>query len=190
MNETELIGRCINKEKQAWDIFVERYSRLIYWAIRKRLKASSFTFSEDDVQNIFQEVFLSILEGEKLTQLRDAKLICSWLAMIASNKAFDFMRGTLRNKQRFIADVILLKNKDCEQNLSDRETINILENIINTLSDREKIIISLNLLEEKTHKEISGILGIPINTASTIIARTKEKIKKELGKYGISGQSI
>ncbi|MFA5007698.1 MAG: sigma-70 family RNA polymerase sigma factor [Candidatus Omnitrophota bacterium] len=188
MNDAELIRRCINKEKESWDIFVERYSRLIYWAIRKRLSASNFSFSKDDVSNIFQEVFLSILEG-KLAQLKDIKLICSWLVMVASNKAVDFMRETLRNKQRFTVDVTLL-NENNEQNLSDRDMVNILKNIINTLSDREKIIISLNLIEEKTHQEIADTLAVSINTISTIIARTKEKIKKEMGKYGINGQNI
>lgn len=187
MKEEELIRRCINKEKESWDIFVERYSRLIYWAIRKRLKASNFSFSDDDVQNIFQEVFLSLLEGGKIAQLRNIKLICSWLAMIASNKAIDFMREAIYDKQRLVADVALLKGFDCKQDLSNKETISIFKNIINTLSNKEKIIISLNLLEEKTHKEISGILGLPINTISTVIARTKEKIRREFSKYGISG---
>lgn len=189
MNESELIKRCLKKEKIAWDIFVQRYSNLIYWVIRKRLTMSSFEFDKEDVNGIFQEVFLSILEDDKLSQIKDSKLISGWLAMIASNKTVDFMRKKIREGQRLVLDMPVLKDEKLEQELSDRDTINIIKNIINTLSAKEKIIISLNILEGRTHKEIANIIGIPINTVSTIIARTKEKLKKELRKRGIKNNT-
>lgn len=185
MNEAELIKRCINKEKRAWDIFVERYAKLIYWAIKKRFNMSSFTFSDFDAQNVFQEVFLSLLENEKLIQLRDARLISAWLVMVASNKAIDFMREKIRLNQRLVADPVLSKDEESSKSLFNREITDIVKNLINTLSGREKIIISLNLFEEKTHKEIANILSMPVNTVSTIISRTKEKLKKELERRGI-----
>lgn len=184
MDEAELIVRCINKDKKAWDIFVERYAKLIYWAIKKRFSASSFSFNEYDVQNVFQEVFLTLLENDKLAQIKDTKLISGWLVMVASNKAIDFMREKISDSQYLVADPVFA-DSECSQHLLNREITGIVKELIEGLRDKEKIIISLNLFDGKTHQEIADMLGIPANTVSTTISRAKEKLKKELEKKGI-----
>jgi RNA polymerase sigma factor (sigma-70 family) len=145
MKEVELIKRCLNKEKEAWDIFVQKYSRLIYWAIRKRLNLSSFAFTDDDVAGIFQEVFLSILESGKLSQVKDAKHLSGWLAMVASNKAVDFMREKIRSSNRFVSETPILKNDGFEQELFNNDLTEVIKAIIETLPAKEKIILYLGL---------------------------------------------
>ncbi|MCQ9207996.1 MAG: sigma-70 family RNA polymerase sigma factor [Omnitrophica bacterium] len=186
MNELELIKRCLKKDKKAWDIFVQQYSKLIYWAIRKRLTASGFKLDQDDINSIFQEVFLSILEGDKLRKLKDAQTIPGWLAIIASNKTVDFMRRAISDERRFVSDMPVLTEDKFKQKLYRRDLIDIVGSLINNLPAQVKIIISLNLLEQRTHKEIAAMMNIPINTVSTIIARTKQKLKEELERKGIA----
>ena len=181
----ELISRCLKKEKKAWDIFVQKYSKLIYWAIRRRLASSAFNSNQDDIDGIFQEVFLAILEGDKLRQLKDAQTIPGWLVIIASNKALDFMRHRIREDRRLVPDLPVLKDDKFKQELQHRDLRDLISAAINNLSPKEKIIISLNLIENRTHQEISEIVGISINTVSTTIARSKEKLKKELQRKGI-----
>ncbi len=185
MNEIELIRRCLQKEKKAWDVFVRKYSKLIYWAIRKRLNASGFKFSQDDIDGIFQEVFLSILEGDKLGQLKDPKIIPGWLAIIASNKTVDFMRRTIREDRRLVVDMPVLKDDNFKQELHQRDLIDLIGSSINSLSAKAKIVISFNLLQGRTHKEIASIMNMPVNTVSTLIARAKEKLKQDLERKGI-----
>ncbi len=185
MDESEIIKRCIKKDRKAWDVFIQKYSRLVYWAIRKRLTASGFNSNEIDIEDIFQEVFLAILKGDKLLQLKNAKFIPGWLAMVASNKTVDFMRQKVRLSQDLVFDTPVFRDDTFEQELLSRDTVSVAKEVINTLSNKEKVIISLNLIEERTHKEVARIAGIPVNTVSTIIARTKEKLKKELKKRGI-----
>lgn len=185
MSEKELISRCLKKDKKAWDLFVQKYSKLIYWAIRKRLGASSFNFSQNDIDGIFQEVFLSILEDDKLGQLKDAKAISGWIAIIASNKTVDFMRRAIREKGRLASDMPVLKDDSIRQELHRRDLFDLVGNTINSLSVKARVAISFNLFEAKTHKEIAFIMKLPINTVSTVIARAKEKLKQDLDKKGI-----
>jgi len=187
MNESELIAWCLRKEKEAWDTFVQQYSRLIYWAIRKRLARSGYACDEDEVGSIFQDVFVSILEGDRLAQLKDAKFLPGWLSMIACNKTVDFMRERIRQDSHFVPEPADAKDNSFEEELCRSDLMNILDAVIEGLTDRERIMISLNLLEERTHQEIAQMLGMPLNTVSTIIARTKEKIRNELEKKGITG---
>lgn len=185
MKVHKIIEGCLSKDKKSWDIFVQKYSKLIYWAIRKRLAVSSFESSQDDIDCIFQEVFVSILNGGKLFQLKDIKIIATWLAVIASNKTVDFMRRKIKEDKRFVVEMPVLKDDKFEEELYKRDLLNVLGNIIDTLSVKEKIVISLNLIEGRTHKEIAEITAMPVNTVSTIIARTKEKVKKGLEKMGL-----
>jgi len=185
MDESELIKRCINKDKRAWDTFVQKYSKVVYWAIKKRLSMSDFSFHEEDVNDIFQEIFLSIIEGDKLLQIKNTKLIAGWLAMVSFNKAVDFMRNKIRSKERFIHEESALKDDTPRKRLCNKDLAGVIKIIMNSLSAKEKVIIRLNLLEGMTHKEIAHTTRLPINTVSTIIARTKEKLRRGLEKRGI-----
>jgi RNA polymerase sigma-70 factor (ECF subfamily) len=99
------------------------------------------------------------------------------------------MRKKIHNRQRF-SEYAAPPDNTYEQRLFNGEIVNTVKYIINGLTDKEKIIISLSLFEEKTHKEIADMLGTAINSVSTVIARTKEKLRKELLKRGITSQAI
>ena len=190
MNEAELIKLCLEKDKKAWSIFIERYSRLVYWSIRKRLLISGFQCDESDIEDIFQEVFLMILRDKKLSQLKGAKFIPGWLAMVASNKTVDFIRKNSRREENLVVENEAFVDYSLGQDLFDQDIFKVVKEVIDTLSDKERIIITLNLLEEKTHGEIAGILRIPANTVSTVIARTKEKLRQGLKERGVENDFL
>jgi len=125
------------------------------------------------------------LYGNKLAQIRDTKMIASWLAVTASNETVDFMRREIKQNKRFISELPEIKDNRFKEELGQRESLELFEHLVSNLSSKEKIVISFNLIESRTHREIAGIIGIPINTVSTIIARTKEKLKKELVRKGL-----
>lgn len=185
MNETKLIKLCLKKDKKAWDIFIERYSKVVYWAVRKRVQSSNFQCDENDVEDIFQEVFLMVYKSDKLYQIKDPKIIPGWLSMVASNKTVDFMRQKVCWDRKRVINSEALKDCPIGQDLFDADTLAIIEEAINTLSNKERVIISLNLIKEKTHKEIADTLNIPENTVSTVIARTKQKLTIRLKEKGI-----
>ena len=185
MKEVELLKRCLDNDKKAWGLFVEKYSNLVYWAIRKRLSCSAFQYNQSDIDDFFQEVFVAILEGQKLAQIRDVKFIPGWLAMFASNKTVDFMRQKARLNESLGLNEAIFKDSGEDDDLLSRDMVSLVKEVINSLSDKERIIISLNLLEGKKHQEICKMLNIPINTVSTIISRTKQKLAKSLEKMGI-----
>ena len=163
MSEQQLIKRCLKQDKQAWGLFVDKYSKLVYWAIQKRLASSNFGHNQANIDDIFQEVFVTILQEAKLSQLKDPKKLASWLVMVASNKTTSFLRQfPIRGK--FDLDIDLFGDDSFSQGLLARDEFLVVKDIINSLSDKEKMVISLCLLEEKTHKEIAEILIMSINS--------------------------
>ena len=185
MDEAELIRKCLLKDKTAWSIFIDKYSRLIYWAIRKRFIISGIKFEDDDVRVIFQEVFVLILEGDKLFQLKDPKSLAAWIVMVASNRVVDYTREKIRFERRFVSDNPVFEEDTIEAELYYRDAMNQVKSVIENLSHKEKIIFSLNILENRKHKEIGRIFKMPVNTVSTIISRAKKRVREELIKRGV-----
>ncbi len=189
MREQELIRRCLNRDKKAWDYFVQRYNRLIYWAIHRRLAASGFVAGEEDVNTIFQEVFVTLIEGNKLSRVKEAKALAGWLVIVASSRAADFMRSSIRAGRRVLSDAAACQETAPQQEVMENDSLRTVQKAIEALPARERLVISLNLIEGRTHHEISQALAMPANTVSTIIARTKLKLRTELKKLGINGMS-
>ena len=57
LNEEELLKGCFSGDKKAWDIFVERYNKLIYHTIYKTLRVNNKPTPPDDVNDLFIQPF-------------------------------------------------------------------------------------------------------------------------------------
>jgi RNA polymerase sigma-70 factor, ECF subfamily len=180
---SDLIGRCIKREEKAWSEFIDKFSGLLYYSAKERLKRSGFDFREQDVQDIVQDVFIDIWEKSRLTGVRDRHKIKAWLSIVGQTRALNFMR---KRKERLLGEEELFK---VENIVSDKggeyraELVEELEKAMEGFPPREKIILKLSILHGKMHKEIASFMNMPINTVSTIIARRKEFLRKTLSKH-------
>lgn len=172
-----LVERCIGREEKAWEEFVERFSGLLYYSARERLRRNGFIFCEQDIEDIVQIVFVEILEKGRLRQIREREKIGAWLSIMAQTRALNYMR---KKKERLL-------HEDEHYRLDNIQDMNIgemgikqMEHLIEGLSTRDKIILKLNMIYGKGHREIAGFMNIPINTVSTVIARRKKFLKANL----------
>ena len=186
LNVQTLVKRCINGERLSWDKFVERYSRLIYWAIRKALKRTNYQHSQQDLEDIFQNVFILLWKDGKLKQVRDREKISGWLAMVAANCARNFFRNkTIELKEEeFTPEKIATSDFSSSQLFGQERRYQLLEGALAALLPRERVILKLCFFHEKTHNEIGRILRMPANTVSSIIKRAKESLRERLRKGG------
>ena len=176
----DLIERCIKREEKAWQEFINRFSGLVYYSARERLRRNRFSFNEQDVQDITQNVFMDIWEKSRLIEVRERDKIKAWLSIIGQTRALNFMR---KRKERLLREeeLFTVDNLVSDQGAECRaELIEELEKAVEGFSPREKIILKLNIIHGKAHKEIADFMDIPINTVSTIIARRKELLRKAL----------
>jgi len=96
MDELEFVQRCTKGDKQSWYEFVDKYSRLIYNYIYSVLNSKGQAFTQDNIRDIFQEIFLSLTKDsfKKLKSFR-AKNNCtlaSWLRQVTINFTIDYIR--------------------------------------------------------------------------------------------------
>jgi len=171
---------------------------VVYWAIRDRLKRFGYEFYDEDVNDIHQDVFVTLWAGDKLTLLKDRSKIAGWLAMIAGNAAIDYFRKMKRQsppnsisiyeeiykndagEAKKLEDLLPSEAEAPDREMQLNEAREILHLVLRALKPKDRMVIRLNFLHGMKHSEISDALKVPVNTVSTIIARAKDELRQEL----------
>jgi len=197
LSTSELIRRCVQKDRSAWDEFTRRYYPLVKRAALYRLHNNGIPFSKHDIDDIAQDVFTHLIEKDLLNTVQDTRRIDYWIAMISANRAINFCRRIdFRGNKRSVSLDEVTQGPDrtykkyehllCgaklspEKILSSTETTAIVENCLNKLGHRARLALQLYYFEEKPIKDIADILDIPLNTAGTLLRRAREKLKELL----------
>src|SRR5215831_3788780 len=82
--EAELMARCRQGEAAAWDELFDRY----YGAAARFVFQLGHDFTPEDVEEICQEVFLSVIKN--FDSFHGRSQFQTWLFRIAANKARDY----------------------------------------------------------------------------------------------------
>lgn len=146
MEDLEFIRKCIKGDRQLWDEFVDRYSRLIYNYINCILKQKNpDLITQENISDIFQEIFLS-LSKDNLKKLSSFKAkngcsLASWLRQVTINYTLDYVRkfrpavslDEETDEQLCIKDIIT------DTSTSVRDKLNLEEKIIHLKECIEKL---------------------------------------------------
>lgn len=96
MDDLEFVQRCVKGDKQAWDEFVDKYSRLIYNYIHSVLRVKGLAIGQENIDDLFQEIFLSLVKDnfKKLNSFRgqNNSSLASWLRQVVINHTIDYVR--------------------------------------------------------------------------------------------------
>lgn len=191
LDDQGLLSGCLKNDAACWRIFVERFSRLVHWSIRKTLAASVVGSKEELGRELFQELFERLLEKNELAKLREANNIRKFLAVMACHMTLDKIKSLSRRaKKNLSLESVIENNEDValgflpEQPLLQAEFDGILTEALTDLSLKERACLQFHYEEGKTHSEIGCLLGMPENTVSTILRRTRERLRHQLSKKG------
>jgi RNA polymerase sigma-70 factor (ECF subfamily) len=162
-----LTQECINGNRLAQDIlFKKYYTPMLHITL-------GYTKDISLAKDILHESFIKIFI--KLPILSSDKVLGAWIKRVVTNTAIDFSR---KNKYRMF-DL----NYEME-NIPETEEMYVKEDLIHQAIDKLppkfKQCFKLYAIEEKSHKEISQMLGISVNTSKTNCHRAKLKLQKEL----------
>ncbi|MBP7795877.1 MAG: RNA polymerase sigma factor [Elusimicrobiales bacterium] len=135
---------------------------------------------EEEARDITQEVFLKAYEN--IEKFREESKISSWLYRIAFNLSINWSERKkgkeIQIDEETIADIP--SEEDPYDKIYEKEMLSAsLNEILETLPDKYKIVLKLYYFEDKSYEELSAILGIPINTVKIHLLRAKKILKKK-----------
>lgn len=136
--------------------------------------------NNDDALDLVQEV--AYQSFKKISTLKNPEYFKTWLMKITINCALNLIN---KNKK------VIPLNSDFEvlARLDDEDialTISLNE-MIDTLKEDEKSVILLKYYDDRTLKEISEILEIPLGTAKSVLYRALDKLRQNVKEVGIYG---
>jgi RNA polymerase sigma-70 factor (ECF subfamily) len=175
-----LVERCLRGEQTAWEELLKTHTRRVY-AICYR-----FTNSENDAQDLTQDVFLRIFKT--LGSFRSGEgSFTVWLTRLTRNLLVDHYR---RTKQERITDAIedrlsILEEKTAQHGRADgmlagREAGELLGAALQKLSPELREAVILRDLEELEYREIAKVLSVPEGTVKSRLNRGRAELAKVL----------
>ncbi|PHN00866.1 RNA polymerase sigma factor [Flavilitoribacter nigricans] len=135
-----------------------------------------YTRTLEDQQDLYQEIVIQLWRA--FGTFRQQARISTWIYRIALNTAITRLRREKRQTQHVPIDQVVLRYAEGTDPVFE-EQVKMLYRYIETLNDLDKGIILL-YLEEKSHEEIAGIIGISKSNVGTRISRIRQKMKAQL----------
>ncbi|MDE6018180.1 MAG: RNA polymerase sigma factor [Muribaculaceae bacterium] len=135
----------------------------------------SYSGSVAEFEDLRQDALINIWRG--MHGFRGGSSTKTWIYRVTVNSCLSTIRKQSRHQHESLDALFGLIDSDD----SDKEAIEQLHRVINTLAQEEKAIIMM-WLDELSYDEIGTAMGLNRNTIATRIRRIKEKITKEFRK--------
>ena len=182
-----LVKACLDGQKEAFDILVEKYHRRIYNL------AYRFVGEPEEANDLAQEIFTAAYQN--LKKFRGDAKFSTWLFQIATNRGknrFKYLkrRGHFANRGQtegadegdFLPKEIPDESGNPETLLAGKEVQRIVQNAINELDPDHKAIVILRDIEGLSYDEIAQILNLPEGTTKSRLHRARMVVKEKLKK--------
>jgi len=132
--------------------------------------------SVEQAEELTQEVLSTIWLKAELFDPKKSKFI-TWSFTIARNKKIDFYRKNQKNvaNEEDIRDFLYTENQS-----DDYEIESIIKDITKDLDENQKKLIKMSFFEQKSHKNISRELEIPLGTVKSRIRASLIKMQKHI----------
>lgn len=184
MDEQEIIKKIAKKDHTAFKWFFERYQSLVlntcFNIIRNR----------QDAEDTAQEVFLQAYKSA--AHFRHESKITTWLYRIAINRSLNFKRDN--KKFSWVKSLTQFSDETHKTEMAvsiphserpdviteEAHTLQICEQLINLLPEKQRAAWTLHKMEGLSYKEISGIMQRSVSSVEALIHRAKVKLQKEL----------
>lgn len=184
----ELINQAISNEQTAIEKLYNMAYSSVYYTVHAMIK------DPDLVLDIVQDSFIKGFKN--LSQLKEPVKYRAWMKRIAHNHAIDYLRKvkpTVFSSMLSTDSEEMLDFKDERtENLPDavadqKETARLMNEILQTLSEDQRLVVGMYYYEQMSIKEIAKELNCSENTIKSRLSYGRKKIElqvKELEKRG------
>lgn len=168
-------------------IYKEYYKEVYYVCLK-------YMNNEEDALDMAQNTFIKAYD--KIEQLKDEKKIKQWLCGMARNGCIDLLRhnnviafDSADDDEEFLQ--IEDKAADIPEDVAvEKDVQEILMGIIDSLSDPQRVCVTMYYYDNLTIKEIANELGCPEQTVRSRLNYAKKAMKDEIERLEDKGVAI
>lgn len=165
VSDRQLISLFLSGDSNSIEHLIMRHKDRVFGFIMSKVK-------DVDISNdIFQEVFIKVINKLKEGRYNEEGKFLSWLLRISHNMVIDYFRKESRNRMIRSSEEFDVFSKLTEEEMSSESKIykqqvyKDLRSLITCLSDEQRIVLEMRYYSGMSFKEISEECNISINTA-------------------------
>lgn len=183
--ESQLLARCLRGEADAWDELFDAH----YASAGRFIFQVSSSFTPDDVEEISQETFLTVIKS--LGTFQGNCQFQTWLFRIAANKAHDYIQKQRAAKRGGGQKTFSLQAETPDgftidppshapgpdRALIQMEDAGLITRALEELGDPCREVIELRYFADLSYEEISAELKLNPKTVSSRLSKCLDKLE-------------
>ena len=155
----------------------------------KHYLAQKYMRNETDAQDVLQDAYVKAWQS--IGQLQDAEKFPNWLSMIVSSTALNALKKkkdlpfSALEQNTEDGDMFTIEEEDWrreyqpEHAYTDKETSDLLNGLMDALSDEQRFCVLMYYVEEHSVSEIASLIGCPENTVKSRLNYGRKNLKKK-----------
>ena len=190
-DDATLVRALIADDARAWREFNTRFSRLVLSTIGRVTIRFSGIVSQEDLREIYATFCVQLLVNDKLKlrsfDLERGNKLSTWLGLLASHTAYDFLRRARREPRRAAlseADAVSSGLPDPCESVLMRERASLLSDLLANFTPKDRAFIQLYFGEGLAPELVAERLNISIKT----VYSKRHKIQARLQSLVVEGQ--
>jgi RNA polymerase sigma-70 factor (ECF subfamily) len=169
----DILLRSKNGDSEAFRSLVEYYQSYAF-SLAFRLLCN-----EEDARDAVQESFIRI--WKHLPEYDLQKKFTTWMYKIVTRICYDRLKAHRRQKIGVFLDrsgnIQLPDGKSLEKELDNRESAQIIKNLAETLTPKQRMVFILRDLQDLEMKEVSRICNMPIHSVKSNLCHARRNIR-------------
>lgn len=179
---TEAVQKAMKGDQEAYTYLYEKTYTKCFYLARK------FLNSEHTAQDIVQDSYVKAFKS--LDTLEDPEKFPSWIGTIVSNLSKNELK---RRKVTLFSETENEDGQDISDTFVDdrvsvqpevvmdqNETTRLMKEIIDTLTDEQRICVTMFYMEQMSVKEMASVLEVSENTVKSRLNYGRQKIKDKV----------
>jgi RNA polymerase sigma-70 factor (ECF subfamily) len=182
--DEELVGIVVGGDVDCFEELITRYQPRVFGMARKYFRNESD--AEDVVQTIFTKTF------QKLSSYKGTAPFEHWFMRLSVNTCYDALRRKRNRPDQTISDMLfddeswqdrLGKIPDASDRVGLEEARELVYTVLGQISDRARIVLTLQELEGRTIKEIAEITGWSESLVKVQAFRARKEMRASVERF-------
>jgi RNA polymerase sigma-70 factor (ECF subfamily) len=182
--DAELVAAAKRGDPKAFESLFAKYHARVYNLIYRMVG------NEDDAEDLTQETFVRCHRA--LPSLKAVDFFLPWLWRVATNICRDFARRRARRQtwsldSEIVDDEGTKMSREIQDDSSDppkllrrSEVADRVQRALDKLSEDRRVVVILHHLEDVPVNEIAEMLGVPVGTVKSRLARARDDMSEML----------
>ena len=187
--ERRLLSKCLDGDREASELFVRRFSGLIYHSVRHILLAKGIPFSSEDIEDLHNTIFLNLFEnkGRKLGQFKGENgcSLASWLRVVAVRTVLNHLRRKGFDAPAWVRQKVTLEQLTHKERedlsplalMEQKERKRVISEAMGHLAPRDHLCVRLLFEQGLPIDEVAEALGISVQNAYTVKHRALQRLR-------------